>query len=444
MTIHLSEHFTYSKLLRFVLPSIATVLVTSIYSIVDGWFVSQFVGKISFAAVSLVFPILMILGSLGSMVGSGGAAIVGKKLGQNRVKKANKYFSMLIFSVILFGIIFAVIGFFILPIMLKFFGAQNDLLEYAIIYGRIILIGLPFFITEYTFQSFFVTAEKPQLGLAVTVFGGVLNIILDAIFIVIFDWGIIGAALATVASQFICVTLEIFYFFRKNNSLLQLTFKTKFYRKVFFKACANGSSEMVETGASSIIAMLFNYQLLKYLGENGVAAYGVVEYVSFIFAAIFLGYALGISPAISFQYGAENLDELKNLLKKSLILSGIFGVTMFTSAEIFASIFANIFVGYDDELCNLTVHALQIFSISFLFIGFNIFGSAFFTALNNGILSAVISFVRTFVLEIGCVILLPVIFGVDGIWFSVIAAEIGAFILTGIILFANRKKYNYA
>ena len=439
MRIHLSEHFTYSKLLRFVLPSIAMVIFTSVYNIVDGLFVSRFVGKVEFAALNLVFPVLMILGSLGTMIGSGGEAIVAKKLGQGRKEKANKYFSMLIFSELVLGTIFAIIGYFVLPMLLEKFGATGKFLDDAIIYGRVILIALPFFIMEFSFQSFFVTAEKPQLGLAVTVFGGVLNILLDALFIGVFGWGLIGAALATVASQFSCAVLEIIYFFRQNDSLLQLTTETKFYRSVFVKACANGSSEMVEMGASSAVSVLYNYQLIKYLGENGVAAYGVMEYISFIFAAIFLGYTLGISPAISFQFGAKGFDELKNLLKKSLVFVGIFGLIMFACAEIFAATFANIFVGYDAELYELTIHAFKIYAISFLFIGFNIFGSAFFTALNNGVLSAVISFVRTFVFEIGCVILLPIIFGVEGIWYSVIFAEGGAFILTGIILFANRK-----
>ena len=443
MQIHLSEHFTYKKLLLFVLPSIATEVFTSIYFIVDGFFVSRFVGTTSFAAVNLVFPLIMILGSLGAMVGSGGAAIVGKKLGQGRTEKANKYFSMLIFSELILGTILAAAGFFILPEVIKIFGAEDQLLELSVIYGRILFLALPFFIVEYTFQNFFVTAEKPQLGLAVTIFGGVLNISLDAIFIIILDWGLIGAAFATCFSQFACTILELIYFFRKNDSLLQLSFNTKFYRGVFFKACTNGSSEMIAVSASSVVAMIYNFQLLKYLGENGVAAYGVIEYAGYIFAAIFLGYALGISPAISFQFGANNFYEVKNLLKKSSVLNLIFGVIAFAIAEIFAVNLAAIFFSNDIELLNLTVHAFKIYASSFLMIGFNIFGSAFFTALNDGVLSAIISFMRTLVFEIGCLILLPIFFGVEGIWFSVVVAEVSAMVLTSVILFAKRKKYNY-
>ncbi len=443
MRIHLSEHFTYPKLLRFVLPSIAMVIFTSFYSIIDGLFVSRFVGKIPFAAVNLVFPIMIILGAVGVMVGTGGAAIVGKTLGEKRPDKANEIFSMLIYSTLIIGTIFAVAGFFVFPAVIKFLGAEGELLSDCILYGRIILFALPFFITEFSFQSFFVTAEKPQLGLAVTVFGGVTNILLDALFIVVFGWGLTGAAVATAIGQTACVIWEIIYFSRKNDSLLNLTPKFNFDAEIFLKSCANGSSEMVNDTAMSVVAMLYNYQLLRYIGDNGVAAYGVIEYVGFIFAAIFFGYNMGISPAVSYQFGARGYSELKNILRKSFVLIGIAGVAMMILAEISAATLANIFVGYDAELFELTVYAFRIQAISFLFLGFSSFGSSFFTALNNGVLSALIAFVRTFIFEIGLVLLLPLIFGVDGIWYSIVAAEIAAFTLTIIILLKNRKRYRY-
>lgn len=444
MRIHLSEHFTYGKLLRFVLPTIATVIFTSIYSIVDGLFVSRYVGKISLAAITFVYPILMILGAFGTMIGTGGAAIVGKTLGEGDADRANKIFSMLIYAVFAIGTIFAGVGFIILPVVLEKLGASGDLLNNSVLYGRIILIGLPFFITEFEFQSFFVTAEKPQLGFYVTVFGGVTNILLDALFIVVWGWGLIGAAIATILSQTICVLLEIFYFARKNDSLLRLTLKTNFYGKIFLKSCANGSSELVSTSAMAIVSMLYNFQLIKYIGENGVAAYGVTEYVGFIFAAIFLGYGMGIAPAVSYQFGAQGHDELKNILSKSLKLVGIAGVSMFALAQILAAPIANIFVGYDYELCELTIYALRIQAVAFLFFGFTNFGSAFFTALNDGVISAVISFVHTFIFEIGCVIVLPLICGVDGIWYSIVVAEVAACTLAAFFLNRNKEKYHYA
>ena len=444
MRIHLSEHFTYKKLLRFVLPSIATVIFTSIYSVVDGLFVARYVGKVSFAAIGMVFPLLLVLGAFGSMIGTGGAAIVGKTLGEGDNVRANKIFSMLVYSMLVIGTIFAAAGLFFLPEILRILGAQGELLELSIIYGRITLIALPFFITEYAFQSFFVTAEKPQLGFYVTVFGGVTNILLDALFIVVFGWGLIGAAVATIASQILCVAVEIFYFGRQNDSLLKLTLKTNFDAKIFLKSCTNGSSEFVNTSAMAIVSMLYNFQLLKYIGEDGVAAYAIIEYVAFIFAAVFFGYEMGVAPAVSFQFGAKGYDELKNLLRKSLTLIGITSLVMFALAQVSASTIANIFVGYDYELCNLTIHAFRIQAISFLFLGFASFGSSFFTALNNGVLSAVISFVRTFIFEIGCVMLLPKIFGVDGIWYSIVVAEIAACVLTTFIFIRNRQKYKYA
>ena len=446
MRIHLSEHFTYKKLLRFVLPSVVMMIFTSIYSVVDGLFVSRFVGKSAFAAINLVSPMLTILGTLGIMLGTGGAAIVGKTLGESgreKSSKANEYFSMLIYAVIIIGVIFGIIGALFIPDIIGLLGAKESMKADCLLYGRVILCALPFFILSYAFQSFFVTAEKPQIGLAVTVLGGVSNILLDALFILVFRQGLFGAALATALSQTLCGILEILYFARKNDSLLQLKLKIKFHKDVFYKACINGSSEMVGNMASSVVAMVYNYQLLKYIGENGVAAYGVIEYIGFIFSAIFIGYTMGVSSAVSYQYGAGNHDELKNICKKSLFIIGVTGVLMVIIAWGLSGTIAGVFVGYDKELYRLTMHAISIYMISFLFSGYSIFGSAFFTALNNGVMSAVISFVRTFIFEIGCVLILPAIIGVDGIWIAIVVAEVAALCMTFIIFVANRKRYQY-
>lgn len=446
MKIHLSDHFTYKKLLLFVVPSVAMMIFTSIYGVIDGLFVSRFVGKTSFAAINLVSPMLMILGTFGVMLGTGGSAIVGKTLGEEgkrESERANEYFSMLIYAVIAIGIFFGIVGFFLVPVLVRLFGADEQMVADCLLYGRVILCALPFFILSYAVQSFFVTAEKPQIGLAVTVMGGVSNIVLDAVLIVVLKQGLLGAALATAFSQTLTGLVSLLYFARKNDSLLQLTTKTRFYKDVFFKACTNGSSEMVTNIAISIVTMVYNYQLLNYIGKDGVAAYGVVEYVGFIFSAVFFGYAMGIAPAVSYHYGAGNTAELKNLRKKSLILMGIIGALMVVSAWTFSAPLARIFVGYDKVLYQLTVHAMSIYVVSFFFSGYSAFGSAFFTALNNGVLSAVISFVRTFVFEIGSVLLLPLIVGVDGIWSAIIVAEFAAFCLTSVILIVNQKRYHY-
>lgn len=446
MRIHLSEHFTYKKLLRFVFPSVVMMIFTSIYSVVDGLFVSRFVGKSAFAAINLVSPILAILGTFGTMLGTGGAAIVGKTLGEfekEKNSKANEYFSMLIYAVIIIGVLFGIIGFLFIPDIIGILGAKESMKADCLLYGRVILCALPFFILSYAFQSFFATAEKPQIGLAVTVLAGIGNILLDALFILVFKQGVFGAALATALSQTLCGILEILYFSRKNDSLLQLTTGIKFHKDVLFKACFNGLSEMVGNMASSVVAMVYNYQLLKYIGENGVAAYGVIEYIGFIFSAIFIGYTMGIAPAVSYQYGADCHDELKNICKKSLFIIGVTGGLMVICAWGLSGTIAGIFVGYDKELYRLTMHAISIYMISFLFSGYSIFGSAFFTALNNGVMSATISFVRTFIFEIGCVLILPAIIGVDGIWSAIVVAEIAALCMTLIIFIANRKRYQY-
>ncbi|MCB6608081.1 MATE family efflux transporter [[Clostridium] symbiosum] len=444
MQIQLSEHFTYKKLLQFVLPSIIMMVFTSIYSIVDGLFVSNFVGKTPFAAINMVMPVLTILGSFGFMIGAGGTAIVGKTLGEGDRDKANRYFSMLIYVVIGLGIVFAGVGLVFMRPLASFLGASGDMLEYCVLYGRGILAALPFFMLQNSFQNFFVMAEKPNLGLGVTVISGVLNIVLDALFIIVFKWGLFGAAFATAFSQAVGAGIALVYFTRKNGSLLRLTPKTGIDGKVLWKACTNGSSEMVGNLAASVVTMLYNFQLMRLIGEDGVAAFGVIAYFGFIFSAIFYGYAVGCSPIVSYQFGADNQAELKNLLRKSLGIIGITGIAMVLLSRLGAVPLSKMFVGYDEELFKLTVHGFKIYSVSFLFSGFSAFGSAFFTALNDGLVSAVISFLRTFVFEIGSILILPFVFGVDGIWTAIVVAELAALTVTIIFLVVKRKKYHYA
>ncbi len=442
MRIQLSEHFTYRKLLRFVFPSIMTMIFTSVYSIVDGLFVSNFVGKTSFAALNLIFPLLMILGALGFMIGSGGSAIVGKALGEGKRELANQYFSMLVLAAFAGGILFSLAAQLFLRRIAVFLGAEGIMLRECILYGRILLFSMPCFILQYVFQTFFVTAEKAKLGLVVTVSAGCTNILLDALFVIGFQWGLAGAAAASALSQVIGGLLPVLYFIRKNDSLLQLT-RTAFYGKMLLKACVNGSSELMSNVASSAVAMLYNYQLMQFAGEDGVAAYGVIAYVAFIFAAVFLGYAVGSAPVISYHYGAKNNAELKNMFRKSVLLNFLTGVLMVISAIAISRRLAELFVGYDAQLCTLTAHALKVYSISFLLCGFNIFASAFFTALSNGGVSAVISFLRTLVFEIGSILILPVFLELDGIWLSITVAETAALLVSAVFLISNRKRYHY-
>ena len=442
MNIQISEHFTYKKLLRFTLPSIIMMVFTSIYGVIDGFFVSNFVGKTPFAAVNFIMPFLMILGAVGFMFGTGGSALISKTMGEGNRDKAKRLFSLFVYVTAISGIAIAVIGMIFIRPIASFLGAEGKMLEDCIIYGRIILIALPFYMLQYEFQSFFATAEKPQLGLGVTVAAGLTNIILDALFIAVFKWGLAGAAAATAISQTVGGIIPLIYFSRPNKSLLRLT-KTKFDKKALIKACTNGSSELMTNISMSIVNMLYNAQLMKYAGENGVAAYGVLMYVNMIFLTAFIGYSVGTAPITGYHFGADNYDELKGLLKKSFSIIGIFSLCMLVLAEILAYPLANLFVGYDAELINLTIRGFRIFSFSFLFAGTSIYGSSFFTALNNGLISALISFLRTLVFQIAAVLILPAFLGIDGIWISIVTAEIMSMIITIIFIIKMRKRYHY-
>ena len=442
MKIKLSDHFTYSKLLRFVFPSIIMMVFTSIYGVVDGLFVSNFAGKTAFASINLVMPFVMILGGIGFMIGTGGTALVSKVLGECKKEKANEIFTMMIIFTLLLGALLSVIGVISMPWVAEFLGATEEMMADCVLYGRIVTGFTVAFMLQNVFQSFLIAAEKPKLGLLATVLAGITNMALDAIFIIVFKWGVAGAAIATGLSQCVGGIFPLIYFLRKNSSLLRLT-KTKLEIKPILNACGNGSSELMSNISSSVVSMIYNFQLMKYVGEDGVSAYGVLMYVQFIFVAIYIGYAIGCAPITGYHFGARNHNELKNMLRKSSFLSAVSGVVLTILAIALSSPLAKLFVGYDKELYELTRHAFRLFAYSFLLAGFNIFTSSFFTALNNGAVSAAISFMRTLIFQTSSVLILPIFLGVDGIWWAITVAEIFAFILSLIFLFAKRKKYNY-
>lgn len=442
MRIQLSDHFTYTKLLRFVYPSIVMMIFTSIYSVVDGLFVSNYVGKTPFAALNLIWPFIMLLSAVGFMLGTGGSAIVAKTLGEGDQEKANEYFSLLIYSTFVLGVVLAVLGWVWMPGISKFLGATKEMLPHCVAYGRLTVAALPAFMLQNAFQSFFPTAEKPKLGLLVTVAAGVTNMIMDYVFVVLMELGISGAALATGMCQVVGGVVPILYFFSRNSSLLRLG-KTRFYGRVLRKTCTNGSSELMTNVCNSVVNILYNFQLMRLVGEDGVSAFGVIMYVMFIFAAAFLGYSMGVAPIVGYHYGAENRQELKNLLKKSLRLIVGAGMGLVLLAEVLAMPLSKLFVGYDQTLMELTCRAFRLFSLSYLFMGINIFASAFFTALSNGAVSAGISFLRTLVFQVVSVLVLPVFLDVDGVWLSVLVAEVLALGVTIICLVKNRKRYGY-
>ena len=431
MNIQLSDHFTYKKLLRFTLPSIIMMVFTSIYGVVDGFFVSNFVGKTPFAAVNFIMPFLMILGALIAMT-----------MGTGDKEKANRIFSMLVYVSAAGSVVISLLGILFLRPVASLMGAEGELLDNCVLYGRIILAALPAFILQYEFQSFFVTAQKPQLGLAVTMAAGIANMVLDALFVALFQWGLVGAAAATACSQAVGGIIPLLYFFRPNTSLLRLT-KTSFDKTALIKTCVNGSSELMSNISMSLVGMLYNMQLMKYAGEDGVAAYGVLMYVNLVFLAAFIGYAVGTAPVISYHYGAGGQEELKSMLRKSFVIIGIFSVSMLALAEGLAKPLATLFVGYDQKLMELTLRGFMIYSFSFLFAGIAIFGSSFFTALNNGLVSALISFLRTLVFQVAAVLIFPLIWEIDGIWLSICAAEMMAAAVTLLFLAGQRRKYHY-
>ena len=443
MRIKLSDHFTYKKLIRFVLPSIIMMIFTSIYGVVDGLFVSNFVGKTAFAAINLIMPFLMGLSALGFMVGTGGSAIVAKTLGEKKNKRANEYFSMLIYITIIGGLVISVIGSILIRPVSSFLGASGELLENCVLYGRILFLSLTPYMLQNVFQSFFVTAEKPKLGLYVIIAAGLTNMLLDFLFIAVFKWVLAGAALATAASEYMGGFLPVFYFLRKNGSLLRLG-KTHFDKGILRKTCTNGSSELMTNLSMSVVNSLYNFQLIRFSGEDGVAAYGTIMYVNFFFAAVFFGYSIGSAPVIGYHYGAGNHDELKNLFKKSLSLIAVWGILLTLLAHLLAAPLAAVFVGYDKELFAMTCHGFRLYSMCFLICGFNFFASSFFTALSNGAVSAAISFLRTLVFQIAAVCLLPFLFGIDGIWLAVTAAEAMTLLITVTFFIRNQKRYHYA
>ena len=444
MTIQLSEHFTYKKIFRFALPSIVMMVFTSIYGVVDGTFVSNFVGKTPFAAVNLVWPFLMILGAFGFMIGTGGSALVAKTLGEDKKEDANRYFTMLITLVIILGLLLTILGLIVIRPLSSALGASGQMLEDCVTYGRTLVIFNTAFMLQSVFQSLFITAEKPRLGLIMTVIAGLTNMVLDALFIAVFKWGLVGAALATGLSQCIGGVLPLIYFMSPKNDTALKFVKTKLEETVLLKACANGVSELMTTVSSSLVSMLYNFQLMRLAGQNGIAAYGAVMYVEFAFVAVFIGYSIGTAPIVSYHYGAGNNDEVKNMLQKSFKIMSILGITMMVLAQMLASPLAKVFVGYDKELFDMTVHGFRLFSFYFILAGINIYSSSFFTALNNGIISAIISFSRTLGFETLSVIILPIFFKLDGVWMAITVAEICAFVISMSFLISKREKYNYA
>lgn len=439
--IQLSEHFTYGKLIRFTMPTIVMMVFTSLYGIVDGIFVSNCVGSVAFAALNLIWPVIMILGSIGFMIGTGGSAIVSKTLGEQKTELASRYFSMFIYLEVIAGVILSIIGVIFTRPIASFLGAQGEMLDYCVTYGTVSFLALVFYLLQASFQSFLVVAERPKLGLVVSVFAGVTNMVLDFLFVYVWKMGLFGAVLATAISEFVGALIPVLFFIGNRDGVHFV--KTGLEWKPIAKACTNGSSEMVTNLSASLVSMLYNMQLMKLAGVNGVSAYGIIMYIFMIFAGIYMGYSIGMAPIVGYHYGAQNHDELKGLLRKSLIMILISAIVMTIIAEWMSEIFAGIFVSYDKELMELTVRGIRLFSLCYLVCGWNMFSSAFFTALGNGFVSALISFARTFGFQILMILILPVFWGIDGLWLAVVVAEIITLVVSIYFLVRKQKEYQY-
>ena len=443
MNIPLSDHFSYGKLLRFTLPSMVMMILTSVYGVVDGIFVSNFAGKTPFAAINLIMPYLMMFSTLGFLVGTGGTALISKTLGMGDRKKANDIFSMLTWVCILGGGALMILSMALMRPAAKLLGAEGQMLQDCVTYGMIVQTAQIAYVLQFAFQSFCVTAEKPNLSLGMTVVSGVTNIALDYLLVAVFRWGLVGAAVATATAQIVGAAIPLIYFARPNKSLLRLG-KFSFDGSALLRTCTNGSSELMSNLSMSLVSMLYNLQLMRYAGEDGVAAYGVIMYVNFVFMAIFIGFAIGTAPLTGFNFGADNRPELKNLFRKSMVVLAAFSVAMAVAAVVLAKPLSTVFVSYDPRLYDMTVRGFMIYALSFLFSGFNLFGSSMFTALNNGLVSAVLSFFRTLIFQTGAVLLLPLVLELEGVWLSVAVGELGAAVLTVICMIRYRKRYHYA
>ena len=435
MNIELAGHYRYRRIIKTVLPSIGMVLVTSFYSIVDGFFVANFAGKTGFAAINLTFPAIMMIGSLGLMIGSGGAALVAKIKGEGYPQKANRVFTMLVQFGLALGIVLGVVLAIAAPAVARWLGADEPMMDECILYIRLNMIGMPGFVLQCAFQSLYMAAERPQLGTQVTVVAGLTNILLDAILVWGLGMGVAGAAIATSAGCLVGGLFPVVYFSSRHNKGSLRIMPTRIIWPYIGKACSNGLSEYVSSIAMNIVTICYNLQLMKYLGEDGVSAYGVVMYIAFIFAAVFIGYNIGITPIIGFHFGAKDVGEQRSLLHKSLIIIGILGVLMVMASELFAGPMARVFVGYDEALTTLTIRAMRLYMLAFFISGWNMFVSALFTGLNNGVVSAAAAFTRTLVFELACVWLLPSLIGIDGIWLSWGIAEVLSLILSAFLLF---------
>lgn len=442
--IKLSDHFTYIRLLRFTMPTILMLLSASLYGVVDGLFIANCAGKTAFAAVNLIWPFPMLLGAIGYMFGAGGCALVSKTMGEGYYERARSYFTMLTITAVACGFLFASIGIFFIDDIANMLGAKSGMIHVnCVVYGRYIMAAMPLFILQCMFQPYMIAAEKPKWGLAIIFVAGCVNVLLDYYFLYNKNMGVAGAGLATMISQAVGAVLPMFLFVGKKHSKLYFVSKIKIEPLVLAKTCANGASEFIVNASMPFVNLLYVYALWKVAGEDGVGAYGVIMYVNIVFFSFYNGLAMGSSPIISFHYGAHQMYEVRNVKRIVFCLLSISGLLLFVVAELTSPMIAGLFSKGDEVFGDIIERSFSLYALSFLFAPYNIYASAFFTALNNGKVSAAISFSRILFFQVGALLTLPIWFGIDGFWMALPIAEVLCLGLSIFLYLKFKPLYNY-
>lgn len=441
MTNSIAQKFNVFTLLKFAFPTMVMMVFMSLYTIVDGIFVSRLVGSNALSAVNIVYPVISLLIACGIMLSTGGSAIVARQMGEKREQEARENFSMLAVVSVLTGIVILVLGLMFLEPICRILGGTPVLLEDCKIYLGVLLGFGPLTMLQMLFQTFFVTAGKPGLGLGLTLTGGVVNMVLDYVFMGPMQMGVLGAALATGLGQAIMAVAGVVYFLKVKGNLYFV--KPVFRGNILLQSCGNGSSEMVSNLSTAVVTFLFNITMLKLAGEDGVAAITIVLYGQFLFTALYLGFSMGVAPVVSFNYGNQNHAQLKRIYK--ICIGFILGSSVFILgiALLFSEPIVGIFTGEENHTYELAVEGFFQFSFNYLFAGINIFASALFTSLSNGKISAIISFCRTFVFITVSIVLLPRVMGITGVWLSVPLAELVTLFISITYLKGQKEVYHY-
>ena len=418
------------------------MLFTSMYGVVDGLYLSHFSGKEAFAAITLIIPLPLLIGAWAYMIGAGGSAVIAKAIASDRQKDANEYFSFLVLISVLGSILLAGIGEIFLEPCAKLLGANDEMLPFCMTYGRILIAAVPLYVLQNVFQSFLTVAEHPKIGLAINLVSAFLNMALNFVFIRITNEVVTAVALATVVSQFVGGITPFVFFVRSKSTTLRFG-RPHMPMSLLGPVFANGVSEFVSEIFHPLASVMYNYKLMELTGLNGVAAYGVLMNVGFLFGSVFLGFAVGSAPLFTYKYEREDHDELHSLFIKSTISVVLMGFLLYGVACMIEGPFAAEFFGGDELLITMTEEAFALHSLSYMVMGLAVFASAFFTAIHDSRVSFLISFLRTLLFEVLAILLLPMLFDLNGVWAASLTSEVLTLLVTVGLLISKKEKYQY-